>query len=132
MNGMEKILAEVNHGRWISFCPACSLKGMTVAMIVEPGKPFVCPEEFPNTLATTLVPNPRVKGAFNTVADEALREETRNLAIADGNAYEVNFPANKKEIEEALRVRPVVNRNWYAPKTVDDLRRENIENGVGL
>ena len=128
----DTINAEVNHGRWIAFCPVCRDQGMVVALIVEPGVPFVCPEEFPETLATTMVPNPRVKGAFNTVPDEAARQEARELAISRGKAFEVLFPANKKEIEDVLRVRPVAARNWYSPKTADDLRRENVENGVSV
>lgn len=128
----DTISAEVNHGRWIAFCPVCRNEGKVVALVVTPGVPFVCPEEFPETLATTMVPNPRVKGAFNTVPDEVLREETRARAIADGRAFDVVFPKSMKEIEDVLRVRPVSARNWYSPKTVDDLRRENIENGVSV
>lgn len=37
------------------------------------------------------------------------------------------FPAERKEIEALLEVRPLLNRNWYPGETLDDLRRENEE-----
>ena len=37
------------------------------------------------------------------------------------------FPVERKEIEELLEVRPLLNRNFYPGETLDDLRRENEE-----
>ena len=127
---MDKIPAHMNHGRWIAFCPACAASGVTVALMVKPGNIFVCPEEYPDTLAKTLVPNPRVKGAFNSVPDEGLREEARERAIRDGVAYEIAFPANIKEIEKILRARPASARNWDPGTTIDELKQGNIDHGV--
>lgn len=126
---MRKINAQMNHGRWIVICPDCAEQGMTVAMEVVPGVPFVCPQEHSNLLATTLVPNPRVKGAFNSIPDLVLREETRRSAVEAGSAFEVVFPPEKKEIERLLRLRPIPNRNW-TDATLDELRRGNAERGL--
>lgn len=125
-----KIFAEMNHGRWIAICPVCREGLRIVAMGVKLGDLFVCPEEYPNIMAMTLVPNLRMKGAFNSVPDMVLREEERKRAAADGNAHELIFPDNKGEIESLLRMRPVTARNWWPEISADDLRRENIEQGV--
>lgn len=37
------------------------------------------------------------------------------------------FPQDRKEIEELLKVRPLLNRNWYHDETLDDLKRQNKE-----
>lgn len=37
------------------------------------------------------------------------------------------FPAERKEIEELLEARPLLNRNWYPGETLADLKRENRE-----
>jgi hypothetical protein len=91
---------------------------------------MVCPHEYPDTLATTMVPNLRMKGAFLVAADEELRTETRERAVSDGNFYDVVYPWNRFEIENVLRLRPVAARNWSEPTTVDELRQENVERGV--
>lgn len=127
---MDIIFAVINHNRWIAICPKCQAIGSLQALDVKPGDLFICPGEYPNILAKTFVPNARMKGAFNSVPDDVLREETRQLAIAQGNAYQVEFPSNAKQIIEALRARPVHARNWEPGTTVKELRSENVRNGA--
>lgn len=121
----ETIYAEFNHGRWVAICPNCLREGMQVASVVKIGDVFICPNDYPNLLATTLVPNPRVAGAFNPVPDQPLREETHQAALLAGEYYEVVFPAEKSEIERVLRVRPVHARNWFVGVTLAELQDEN-------
>ncbi len=127
---MKQGYAEYNHGRWIFICPACQEVGILSAMEVHPGEPVICAEEHPDILAKTLVPNPRVHGAFNSVPDEPLREEARRKAIEAGDAYEVIFPRDHEKIEQVLRLRPVAARNWWPGVKLQDLKRENVERGV--
>lgn len=107
------INAIYNHGRWVALCPQCLEQGSQVAELVKFGGVFICPVDYPDLYATTLVPNPRVKGAFNSVPDQPLREETRQRAIDEGAAQTVIFPENWKEIENDLRTKPVHERNWH-------------------
>lgn len=127
---MKTVFAEFNHGRWIAICPACREQGVISALQVEPNDVFVCPTEYPDTLAETFIPNPRVQGAFNSVPDIALRDQARRSAIEAGNGYEVVFPPEKKEIERVLRFRPVFGRNWWVGVTLEDLRTENQRGGL--
>lgn len=120
-----KIIAEFNHGRWVAVCPACLEQGMQVASAVESGDVFICPNDYPNILAITLMPNPRVPGAFNPIPDEPLRMETHQAALSAGDWYEVIFPEAKAEIERVLRVRPVHARNWIAGVELSELQNEN-------
>lgn len=117
---MEQIYAHFNHGRWIAFCPKCN-----TASVVTPNSPMVCAGEYPNLLAKTLVPNPHMAGAFNSVPDEFLRREARQAALDAGEAYEVIFPAEKAEIEKILRARPVHGRNWFPGVSLSELIEEN-------
>lgn len=126
---METINAQMNYGKWIAICPRCAAQGLTAAMEILPGALFVCPEENPDLLATTLIPNPRMQGAFISVPDLLLREETHRAAVAAGSAFEVVFPPEKEEIERLLRRRSLPNRNWI-DGTLDELRRGNAEQGL--
>lgn len=40
------------------------------------------------------------------------------------------FPADRARIEEMLEPRPLDNRNWEPPETVEDLEQENIDHMV--
>ena len=120
-----QIFAEYNHGRWVAICPDHQAQGMTIAEVVHCGDVFICPEDYPDLHATTLMPNPRIKGAFNIIPDTPLREETRARAIADGAAHEVLFPDDWKEIEAVLRLRPVHARNWQPGTTLAELKSVN-------
>lgn len=124
------IYAQYNHARWVAICPRCLLAGKTVALEVRIGDVFVCPEEYPNLMAKTLVPNPRMPGAFNPVADVVLQREARQSALASGNCYEVIFPEEKAEIERVLRVRPAYGRNWFQGVSLRDLIEENERIGI--
>ena len=42
------------------------------------------------------------------------------------------FPAEREEIENILELRPLPNRNWRPGETLEDLRRENIDHGLGV
>jgi hypothetical protein len=127
---MKKVIAEFNHARWIALCPDCLKQGIQSALEVKPGDVFVCPEEHPNLLATTFVPNPRMPGAFNSVPDVILRRETLRAALDAGEAYQVTFPADKAQIERALRMRPRNAQNWFPGTTVAELLDENERRGV--
>lgn len=41
-----------------------------------------------------------------------------------------DWPGNIEDIEFMTRARPVAARNWFPGETVDDLLRENLENGL--
>lgn len=122
---MPMIYAEFNHGRWVAVCPGHLEQGIQVAEQVKPGDVFICPADYPDLYAHTLIPNPRVKGAFNSVPDRPLREETRLQAISQGAAHEIVFPDDWQEIENILRGRPVYARNWKPGTTLVELRLEN-------
>lgn len=124
---MQKVEAFYNHGRWVAGCPKCAKEGRLVASEINPGDIFVCPEEYPNLLAVTFIPNPRVKGAFNPVPDKALRKETFEAAVKEGDGYEVIFPREWKEIEALLSARPKAARNWFPSVTIADIEAENAE-----
>lgn len=124
---METTDAFYNHGRWVAGCPKCAEEGRLVALQVKPGDLFVCPEEHPNLLAVTFIPNLRVKGAFNPIPDEALRKETFEQAVERGEGYEVIFPREWTSIEAALAGRPRAARNWFPGITIESIRAENEE-----
>ena len=50
--------------------------------------------------------------------------ECKNEAI-DGKLYKVIMPKNKLQIETLLLPRPIPNRNWKYPETIEGLAREN-------
>ncbi len=43
----------------------------------------------------------------------------------DGKLYKVIMPKNKMQIETLLEPRPLFNRSWKYPETIDDLADEN-------
>jgi len=45
--------------------------------------------------------------------------------VINGQHYKVQMPRNKTEIESLLESRPIPNRNWKYPETIEDLTREN-------
>ena len=50
--------------------------------------------------------------------------ECKNEAI-EGKLYKVVMPKDKLQIETLLEPRPIPNRNWKYPETIEDLVREN-------
>ncbi len=55
------------------------------------------------------------------------------MAAVQGQAIPALFPApaEAESIERVLAIRPVPNRNWVPGETVDQLRAENLEHGLG-
>ena len=45
-----------------------------------------------------------------------------------GKAHKVKVPKDRKKIETILGKRPIQNRHWREPETVDDLENENTLN----
>jgi hypothetical protein len=127
---MEKVYAEFNHARWIVRCPACAAQGVISAMVVVPGDVFICPEEYPDILATAFAPHPSMPGKFSSVTDDAMRQTARQTAIEAGMAYEIIFPAEKEQIERELRMRPRRARNWFPGVTLAEMQIENEAQGV--
>ncbi len=127
---MQTIKAEMNHGRWIAWCPRCAEMLLRVPAEVRHNELFVCPQEYPGLAATTIIEKPGRARHFVQVADIEERERTRQAAIRDGHAYSVEFPANRLEIEAVLSVRPAHARNWNPTVTVEELVLENAEHGL--
>jgi len=50
--------------------------------------------------------------------------ECQNEEI-EGKLYKVITPGNRLQIEALLEARPIPNRNWKHPQTIDDLIEEN-------
>ncbi len=50
--------------------------------------------------------------------------ECENEAIG-GKLYRVIMPTKKAQIEALLEPRPIPNRSWRYPETIDDLTKEN-------
>ncbi len=50
--------------------------------------------------------------------------ECKNEAM-DGKLYKIVMPKNKPQIETLLEPRPIFNRNWQYPETIEDLAEEN-------
>ena len=46
----------------------------------------------------------------------------------EGKVYKVKTPKDRKKIEEILGKRPIKNRHWKEPETVEDLEKENTLN----
>lgn len=53
----------------------------------------------------------------------------RNVAV-DGRRRPVALPSGRTEIEAALLVRPIENRNWRPGETIEHLLAENAEHGL--
>ena len=49
---------------------------------------------------------------------------------AEGKPLKVIIPRNRKAIEAILEKRPLENQNWEVGETIDNLLKENAENGV--
>lgn len=122
---MKQIYARLNWGRWIADCP---VHGEGVAEAVRPGEPMICSRCYPAIYATMPV---QIKGIQKDIPDLAMRTHARKQAADADQVYEVLFPEEKDEIEAVTRVRPMQNVNWVPGMTVEDLRRENAEYGVG-
>jgi len=97
-----RVQARINHGRWLVGCPGCNS-----ALVVDLSElVFMCVE--------------------------------CGNAAHGGQWLQVTLPRNRKAIEVELLKRPfgrnpadAPTRNWEPGETVEDLRRENIEHGIG-
>ena len=55
------------------------------------------------------------------------------VCVNCGMVSKLGWPLNMEQITHTLSTRPVPEtRNWSPGETVTDLRRENIEHGVGV
>ncbi|MDP2718314.1 MAG: hypothetical protein Q8P44_00555 [Dehalococcoidia bacterium] len=55
------------------------------------------------------------------------------LNAAHGHRYRrTKFPRKRREIEDILIIRPLINRNWLPGETVKDLERENHQHETEL
>ena len=50
--------------------------------------------------------------------------ECKNEVI-QGKLYKVTMPKSKRQIETLLEPRPIFNRSWRYPETINDLAKEN-------
>jgi hypothetical protein len=118
-------LAYVNHGRWLADCPAC---GSPILLNPEKEDTIQCGVCNPQLLAIKLVPIPGdPDSGVVPKAYEEMRAEARKTAMA----HKVIIPENWREIFETLRPRPTYLMNWLPGETLDTLRAQNIEHGIG-
>lgn len=114
--------AYMNHGHWVIHCP----KDGTALPAWDTG--VICPRCYPGMLAKALKQLPN--GLFRPVADLEMIEKARATARKLNEEYFPQYPAEKAEIEQILRLRPAPqNMNWYPGETLDILRLQNIEHG---
>lgn len=72
-----------------------------------------------------LVNCPRCSSAEFLFSDKRFFcSECKNEAV-DGKLYMIIMPGNKLQIETLLEPRPIKNRNWKYPETVESLAKEN-------
>jgi len=123
-----KLIARVNHGRWLVTCPKCGSR-LTVA---PSDKSVVCAVCHPGLRAEVFAPHPKKAGLFVQVPDFDARQEARAQAKKAGEEYEILFQEKPAEVEKLLRGRPMANRNWLPEQgeTLNDLKRENKEHKV--
>jgi hypothetical protein len=99
----KPLAAEVNHGIWIWICP-CKLGSLD---------------------------EPPVGGGVAWLKYGLGWCPRCENADVGGNWRLVDLPVNYREIERVLALRPEAeNQNWWPGETVDDLVRENVENGL--
>jgi hypothetical protein len=119
---MKTLPCYMNNGRWIMICPCCS----TPLPAWETG--VVCPHCYPDMMAKALRPLPN--RTLRPVVDQELVSAARDAARAKEEEYFPEFPVEREQIEQILRMRPDrKNMNWIPSETLDDLRAQNIEHG---
>lgn len=118
-----EVYAYMNHGRWLADCPKCMN-----ASRVKPGrKKFICLACHPKIIATAYVEARSHSGPgagrriLRPVADHDLRADAMRDAQDAGEAYNLIFPREVKEIERILiPVRDVRGKCWYPDR--DEIR----------
>lgn len=118
------LTAFYNHGRWLVTCPRC----WNVLEMIDSDATVQCVACWPNLRAVKYEPDRF--GALVAVPHTELIAETQQAVVDAGEEYGVEYPADKTRIEEVLRVREIINMNWYPGETVADLAAENSEHGL--
>lgn len=91
----------LNQGRWVIDCPSLNCGG---ALKVLPWQAL-------------------------TVCDCADREFCQHGPTC-GCIIQLEWPADRRQIERIVSHRPISNRNWYPWETVDKLLEENAAHGL--
>ena len=131
---MKSIKAFYNHNcGWAWACPECNEKEYDgtfapVAEMAHDDRPGVCSRCYPDILGKSVV---EVKpGVFVPGIDTNKQQATIEQATADGRAYKITFPRQRKKIMAALRKRNKINMNYVPGETLEDILDENRRNGV--
>lgn len=122
---MKTVKAFINHDRWLARCPIHNAGEMPV----KPGELYIPPCCYPGIIAVLPA---MIKGRPTIVPDLSARQSARKEAEKNGEAYEVEFPEEKKQIEELLRARPRgraywpnEHRNWEPGETLKILKEQD-------
>ena len=100
---LKPLKARINHGRWIVDCPICN----SAEYVFEGKHLLLC------------------QNCMNDGTD-LFREVT-----LPANIDKIEAILNKRQAKEYIAGRPnYPNRNWEPGQTLDDLEKENKENGV--
>ena len=96
------------------------------ALPVIGGQPIEARIEY----ARWIVDCPNCHGAEFYFEDKLFLCSACNNSNVGGKVHKVKMHKDKKKIEDALAKRPIINRHWREPETVDDLEKENKKQGV--
>lgn len=127
---MKQIMARLNAGYWIVDCPKHPPPyGQGVFAEYYEGKAlwafegeYICPTCYPKSASAYQVLE---NGRIVTKLDKSAYRTAKTMAQAADEVYQVVFPINKKEIEEAVSERPETMRNWDGWETIEYLMNEN-------
>ena len=90
------------------------------------GKPLAARIEY----ARFIVDCPNCNSAEFYFEDKLFFCSLCNNSNVGGKVYEVKVPKDRKKIEVILGKRPIRNRHWTEPETVEDLEKENTLNAI--
>lgn len=118
----KQVYAYFNHGRWLAACPKHEFGNKSR---VDPllNRPFIPPCCYPGM-------NRVIPGKAGLQLDRSARKTAQAEAEKNDDLYEVVFPENWLEIEQALEGRPDEAKNWTPGETLGLLQVENVANGV--
>lgn len=131
---MRQIMARYNAGRWLVDCPIHGAEGAVLACAyngIDPSQSkfwtenneYICPVCYPGIVAEFLAPR---NGRIEKVPDRSARRTARLLAAAQDEIYQVVFPDEREQIEDVLKERPKLQRNWDGPhESISFLQAEN-------
>ena len=116
------------------YCPKHGKGGAVLALDYHENDPmqsrlwtkneeYICPVCYPGIVAElVIVKNKRVE----KIADKSAQATARLLARAKDEIYTVVFPEHREEIEETVKERHVLKRNWDGRhESIDFLKQEN-------